>query len=145
VLSEKLLDTEACQAATSCLKYLYTPDDPKRELVSPSLEAIRIIYDGTPEGDPLRKVLVSLYTTHRDKDYGVEFLTTSEVEPPSDFLQELAISMFNERPLKKQVTEQIAMKDRVIADLKASSRNRNLRRPDLRNYPRHSSSFFFDI
>lgn len=77
----------------------------------PDLDCINIIYNGTPEGSPARRLLVQFYTENNFDS----FCDTKVEDVPKDFLLDLSISLTNTRPLLRHFThvkDALAQKDR---------------------------------
>jgi hypothetical protein len=61
----------------------------------PAIDSVQVIYEGTVEGSPARRLLVQLYTDFGDST----FLTAKAEVVPKDFIHELSLSMLGRRPL----------------------------------------------
>lgn len=90
----------------------------------PGVESIQVVYDGTTPGDPLRRVLVRLYTDFGDSS----FLTEETDTIPKDLLFELSLSMMNTRPLLRN-------HERLIAENKRLKKTIAKQEAELRKYP----------
>lgn len=99
VLAEYLVDRWAKNRVVDGMHAYLTevlPTEPKHE--SPrklfSTEAVQVVYDGTPESSPLRRLMVDLYAIHgRDL-----WLKDVKDELPVDFLYDIALKMLQARP-----------------------------------------------
>lgn len=70
-----------------------------REIYYPDLDAVQIIYEGTPEGCPARALMVDLYTEH----VTIPFSTEEGSVMHKDFLRDLSISLLAKRTVSKYV------------------------------------------
>jgi hypothetical protein len=99
VLAEYLLDRWAKERIIDGMHGYLTeilPTEPKHG--SPekvfSAEVVQEVYDGTPEGSPLRRLIVDLYAIHgRDV-----WLKNLKEQLPTDFLYDVTLKMLQARP-----------------------------------------------
>jgi hypothetical protein len=81
-----VLTAISARAEESCLDKLHD---------FPAIDSVQVIYEGTVEGSPARRLLVQLYTDFGDST----FLTAKAEVVPKDFIHELSLSMLGRRPL----------------------------------------------
>ncbi|KAF2869199.1 hypothetical protein BDV95DRAFT_578587 [Massariosphaeria phaeospora] len=104
VLGERLLDT-SFQNAIADAYVLYargagSGDAATLKRYYPSNEDIRIIYEGTSEGNPMRQLLVDIWSC-RGK---AEWLSEGEAELPRDFLLMVTRALLKGRPSVEGLT-----------------------------------------
>lgn len=98
-LAEYLLDYWAKNRVIDGMHTYLTKILPKElKLESPSelfsAEAVQVVYDGTPEGSPVRRLITDLYAIH-GRDI---WLKNAKEEFPTEFLYEIALKMLQLRP-----------------------------------------------
>jgi hypothetical protein len=90
VLAEKLQDTEAKNSVSEAILLL------TRELTTPwsrvPINAVEVIYDGTPDSSQARRLFVDLFADHGGDDW-----LPAEADIPHDFLYDLSIRLFKQR------------------------------------------------
>jgi len=98
VLAEMLMDdrTKEIILSETINKVEETP--PTEILYGPDIPSIKDVYGGTPNGDPLRSLLVKLSTERNLTDPSI--LLSEEL--PGDFLSELSLSMMINRVPRSQ-------------------------------------------
>jgi hypothetical protein len=93
VLAEKLQDHSTKDAVVQAMLHSALQTRPDGSTYAGGLAEVRIIYDGTPPGSPMRKLLVDLYT-YRARS---KWLKKDNEGIPSEFLHELAMQLLDKR------------------------------------------------
>ena len=96
VLAERLQDTPTKNAV---MKRIFTKSmkaEADGKTYVPSGKVVRIIYEGTPKGNPIRSLVVDAWTTVTTPDLNREF-----DDIPKEFLRAIAIVWRSERPIMK--------------------------------------------
>ncbi len=92
VLAEKLQDINCKNAIMRAMFHTCRPKGVQGN--TPSAKICCIIYEGTPEGSPMRKLLVDLYTYIATKAW---IMSASKGKWPEDFMYELLINVLDKR------------------------------------------------
>ncbi|KAJ4321862.1 hypothetical protein N0V94_002695 [Neodidymelliopsis sp. IMI 364377] len=100
VLAEKLIDNTTKELVLAAIS-AHAREMLSQDLICiPPIESIQMIYEGTPEGSPVRRLITQIFT-----DNGCpSSLTTEADDIPKDFLYELSISLISTRPIKQRNT-----------------------------------------
>lgn len=95
VLAEKLQDGEAKRTVlqTFLLSSRVGGLFSKPYALGPEL--VHIVYEGTPQGSPMRRLIVDLYTYRAEKTWITKH--AEEWEWPADFYKELALNLLDKR------------------------------------------------
>ncbi|KAF2679134.1 hypothetical protein K458DRAFT_408387 [Lentithecium fluviatile CBS 122367] len=91
VLAEKLQDTKAKDFVLEAILLTFRATV-YFILQRPPIEAIRIIYEGTPDTSLARKLMVDLYTEHGEQDW-----LEGESDIPHEFLYDITMRLFLQR------------------------------------------------
>lgn len=95
VLAENLLDQTTKGIVLTAISARAEESCPDKSHDFPAIDSVQVIYEGTVEGSPARRLLVQLYTDFGDST----FLTAKAEVVPKDFIYELSLSMLGRRPL----------------------------------------------
>lgn len=117
VLAEKLMDDKSKAVILDSLAACALKPRWDGRLYYPGIDAIQIIYEGTPEGSCARAWLVDVYTQHVSSS----FLTEKPNTVPKDFLQDLSISLLTKRSLPKEVEVLKEEKEMLHIDVQRKS------------------------
>lgn len=93
VFGEKVQDDAFCNSVTDAMLDRAGGSEHGSCWWYPTTKAVSIIYDGTPEGSPARRLCVHLHT-HYGKSYDIQ--STANGEHP-EFLKDLTRSLLDER------------------------------------------------
>ncbi|KAF2443933.1 hypothetical protein P171DRAFT_444196 [Karstenula rhodostoma CBS 690.94] len=99
ILAEKLQDVETRNIVMdTLLATVFPPEGEGRTGYLPNLENVQLIFDGTPEGSPLREYVVDVYA------HGVSHqrmqARSKHIENPPEFLLMLAVKLMKLRDAK---------------------------------------------
>ena len=98
VLAEKLMDVTSKNIILSSMisKRRHKRENATgRAYLVPRLDAVKLLYDGTPVQSPARKLMVDFYTEIGAKGDAGKTLSDSKVDIPRDFLFDLAVTSMN--------------------------------------------------
>ncbi|KAF2167900.1 hypothetical protein M409DRAFT_22047 [Zasmidium cellare ATCC 36951] len=84
---EKVLDDAFCNAVMANMVAGMDSRDVMGEFSYPTVEAIRIVYEGTPAGSPMRRFVIEMYAQRMSKDWA------SVEGAPVEFMVELVGEM----------------------------------------------------
>ncbi|KAH6010119.1 hypothetical protein HBI67_171860 [Parastagonospora nodorum] len=101
VLAEKLMDEDGKTAILAAISARSQEPFSDKILYYPAIDSVQIIYEGTPEHSPARKLLVTLYTNF----VTFAFVTEKSDAVPKDFLHDLSLSLLTQRPLSKTLKD----------------------------------------
>ncbi|KAI8939493.1 hypothetical protein NX059_003264 [Plenodomus lindquistii] len=102
ILAEKLQDVITRNATVEeMLEACRTPNS-DGETYCMGTETVNIIYEGSPPGSPMRRLVVDIYTCRATKDWSQLFQLDNAW--PRDFLPELVSSLIAKRTVPKDVT-----------------------------------------
>lgn len=99
VLAEKLQDMDTRNRAIQGLLYSAKQVRPGNSTICPSIDSIKIIYDGTLHGSMARKLLVDYYTYR-----GTGSWIINHKDLPEDFLVDLATNLMDKRAIPDDPT-----------------------------------------
>jgi hypothetical protein len=113
VVSDMLIDDEMKEAvfeqlkALSAMKLLPSRLATEEKLHAPPVEAIQFIYSGTTEKDPMRKLLIDLFTAHGDPSYAPHILISflSTINLTADFTWDFELSLMSARTLPQTTVD----------------------------------------
>jgi hypothetical protein len=94
VLAERLHDIDMKNVVTKAMYNSLWELTNLRKKIFPDVECLRIVYEGTPIGSPMRRMLVDFCTYH-----AAAGLFKSDGDYPHELLQELTINLLAKRDL----------------------------------------------
>ncbi|KAF2167853.1 hypothetical protein M409DRAFT_22000 [Zasmidium cellare ATCC 36951] len=100
VFGEKVLDDDFCNAVLSAMLLKMENDDAKC-IWYPHRNAIRILYEGTSQDCPARKMMVKLYA---DSGY-VAWFMEDDVSDSEEFLRDLCMELLNRRMIAQSMKQ----------------------------------------
>lgn len=92
VLGERLMDIDFKNSIVNAY-VLFARGTPPEKRAYPSNEEIRILYDGTPEGAPIRKLLIDIWCCRGKHDW-----LEGDADLPQDFLIQVTKGLLMARP-----------------------------------------------
>ncbi|KAF2470510.1 uncharacterized protein BDR25DRAFT_314689 [Lindgomyces ingoldianus] len=111
VLVEKLEDIESKEMISDRIQQFTTLVDMDGPVACPPPCCIKIVYEGTPSGDPARRLLIELYVSYQDKTC----LSGAVDSVPKEFLYDLSLHMLEnqvQRPYK-ELTHTLRVRNRT--------------------------------
>jgi|TARA_R110002003_G_scaffold115_2_gene9933 hypothetical protein len=94
VLAEKLMDAKSKEVVLAAMLALSKESFVDNGPYYPGIDSVQVIYEGTREDSPARRLLVQLFTEFGD----AAFITAKVDEIPKDFLYDLSVSVLGTRP-----------------------------------------------
>jgi hypothetical protein len=153
VVSDMLMDDGMKEAVFEQLKMLsdkkFLPSllGEEKKLHAPPVEAIQFIYGGTTEKDPMRKLLVDLFTQNGDMSYAPHILmpSVSTVNLPADFTKELALSLMLSRALPQATADHVTSINGLKLENVSLEHQRNVHQRHFESKSREYASLEKDI
>jgi hypothetical protein len=94
VLAEKLMDAKSKEVVLAAMLARSKEPFVYNGLYYTGIDSVQVIYEGTQEDSPARRLLVQLFTDFGD----AAFITEKADEIPKDFLYDLWVSVLGTRP-----------------------------------------------
>lgn len=108
ILAEKLQDIEAKNAAITAVVEVAQVTSGEGTWMAPGLSVADIVYEGTPEGSPLRRLLIELFS-----GLPVSYILCEvhKREYHTDFIKDIAAKLDDNRQLKKGYRGKLGLKE----------------------------------
>lgn len=121
VLAEMLIDDKTKGLVLAAILTRSEQPFPNGKLLYPDLQCVKVIYEGTPEESPARRLLVELYTEFIEDSFTRDELS----EIPKDFLCDLSSNMLASR---LSLNAQTSLEDNYAMTVKSLTTEQKLRK-----------------